>query len=118
MKTGVGATALVFFLSSHLLNGQEADKASKSQKADDLAAAMERMRDDYQELMAECWGRGYYLRGADGQLSWLLSEAPDWKSCKKAETLKDKYRAAYKELLQLDRRRALFDDIPKYVDRP
>jgi len=118
MKTATAtwAAGVLFLLASNLLTGQEAEEATKAGKADDLAAKLEQMRDDYQELLAECWGKGYYLQEEGGEV-WHLSEAPDPKSCKKAESLKDDYRAGYKELLKLDRRRVLFENIPKYIDR-
>ena len=116
MKTTKWGAGLVFLLVSHLLTGQETEEPTKAPKADDLAEKLEQMRDDYQELSAECRGKGYYLREPDGEV-WHLSEAPDPKSCKKAEALKDDYRAAFKELLKLDRRRVLFENIPKFIDR-
>lgn len=116
MKTTAWGAA-AFFLASKLLTGQETLEPTRAQKADALATKLQQMRDDYQELQAKCWGKGYYLQEPDGQV-WHLSEAPDPGSCKRAGALKKDYRAAYKELLKLDRRRVLFDDIPKYIDRP
>jgi hypothetical protein len=118
MRTTVGAAAILLCLVSSPLAGQEIDKPSTVRKADDLEAKMRQMRDDYQELLSECWGRGYYVQEPDGLVSWFLSDAPDATSCKNADALKRDYRAAYEALLKLDRRRVLFDDIPKYIDRP
>jgi len=111
-----GGAALAVLLATNLSSGQEPSEPTKAQKSDDLAAKLEQMRDDYRELQSECWGKGYYLYETGGEV-WYLTEPPNPESCKKAEALKDDYRAAFKELLKLDRRRVLFDDIPKYVDR-
>lgn len=116
MRTTAWGIALAFSLVSHPLVGREAKEPTRTEKADDLAEKLDQMRNDYRELLSECWGRGYYLQEPEGEV-WYLSEAPDPESCKEAETLKDDYRSAYKKLLKLDRRRVLFDDIPKYIDR-
>lgn len=120
MKTKALGVILACLLAPSLLTGDECHKPTKptkAQKADDLAAKMEKMRDDYQELLAECWGKGYYLQEPQGPV-WQLSDAPDAKACKKAEALKTDYRAAYKKLLKLDRARVIFENVPMYIDRP
>jgi hypothetical protein len=123
MKTAAGSLALAFVFATNLFAAQKegckpAKEPTKAEKSDKLVAKMEQMRDDYQELLAECWGKGYYLdEGRSEGPVWHLADAPNAKSCKKAEALKDDYRGVYKKLLKLDRKRALFDDIPKYIDR-
>src|SRR3990172_10028421 len=68
MKTTKWGAGLLFLLVSHLLTGQETEEPTKAPKADDLAEKLEQMRDDYQELSAECWGKSYYLREPDRQV--------------------------------------------------
>lgn len=116
MRTTACGAALLFLLVSSSLAGLQTERAAKDRKVDDLAKKLERMRDQYQELLTDCWGRGYYLYETEGEV-WKLSEAPDPRACKKAEALKDDYRAGFKDLLKLDRRLVLFENIPKYVDR-
>lgn len=123
MKTAAGSLALALLFATKLFAAQEpcehAKEPTKAEKSDKLVTKLEQMRDDYQELMAKCWGKGYYLdEGRSEGPVWHLADAPDAKSCKKAEALKKDYRDEYRKLLKLDRKRALFDDIPKYVDRP
>jgi hypothetical protein len=122
MKTTAAGAGLALFLVAQPLAAQETESQetkkgpTRAQKADDLADEMEQMRDDYQELLAECWGKGYYCYEDGGQV-WHLSDAPNAKSCKTAETLKADYRKAYKKLLKLDRKRVIFEDVPAYIDR-
>jgi hypothetical protein len=119
MKTTASGILLATFLIANPIAGQETEtkkEPTRAERAEALASKMENMRDDYQDLLAECWGKGYYLYDGDEQV-WHLSEAPDPESCKEAESLKDDYRRAYKKLLELARRRVLFEDIPPYIDR-
>jgi len=115
MRTTACGAAFLFLLVSSSLAGLQTERAAKDRKVDDLAKKLERMRDEYQDLLADCWGRGS-LYETEGEV-WKLSEAPDPRACNTAEALKDDYRAGFKDLLKLDRRLVLFENIPKYVDR-
>jgi len=90
------------------------EEKTKEERSDELVNELKDMRREYKSLLAECSG-GAPMIIVDGQVVGGYS-APDQDACDEAEELKEDYSRKYKDLLKLDRRRVLFDNIPKKID--
>ncbi len=95
-----------------------AEEKTKQERSDELVSMLKTIRHEYRGLSAACVGAvgcaGVVYN--PGNYVSYIPNPPDYGACKEMDLVKREYQKVWKELLRVDRRRVIFDNIPKKIE--